>query len=253
MLKTYEIVGWYSAAFRIVDSMSVFSFLIVTACFPVMSKFFKNSKELLTLIYKKINYYLIIVVLPAAAGLFLLSERVILFIYKNKFAASADVLKVLSIAMIFIFINYSLGYLLNTINKQKIYSISTGISALANLILNLLLIPSFSYMGAAAAALLTHIVNFSILYYNSHKNGFKVNFLQLAYKPIIAVFIMSLMVIYFKSLHILLIIPIASASYFCMLIILKCFGKDEINLIKSFIPIFMKQKKEPPIFSEEEV
>jgi hypothetical protein len=73
------------------------------------------------------------------------------------------------------------------------------------------------------------------LYYATAKYGYALNILKLFYKPAISGLVMALPIIYLKFLPILYLIPLAALVYFASLFILKGIGKDEINLMKSFI------------------
>ena len=54
--------------------------------------------------------------------------------------------------------------------KQKSYSIAITFGAIVNIILNLLLIPKYSYNGAALATLLSEVVVFIGVFYLFNKN-----------------------------------------------------------------------------------
>ncbi|PIR80598.1 flippase, partial [Candidatus Kuenenbacteria bacterium CG10_big_fil_rev_8_21_14_0_10_39_14] len=49
--------------------------------------------------------------------------------------------------LFFLFINFPVGYLLNACNKQLTNTINLGVTVLVSVVLNILLIPRFSYVG----------------------------------------------------------------------------------------------------------
>lgn len=235
LIKGYAVTGWYNAASKIIDALTFFGFYIVTATFPAMSKFHQTSKEKLKLLFKKTFYYLWVLAFPLAIGTTILADRIILFMYEGQFIHSGIILKILIWAEVFIFLNYSLGYLLNSTNKQKLFAISTGITAFMNIVLNLALIPKFSYIGASFATVITHGINFGFLYHFTSKEGFKLNLIKIMYKPVIAGLLMGITLIYLNSLHLLILIPIAVLVYFFSLTLIKGFEKEELHLIKSIL------------------
>jgi len=85
ILKGDAVVGWYNAAYNLVLGLRFIPGLIVTAVVPTMSYYYKTSKELLKSIYEKYFRYLIILGLPAAVGITLLSDKIILLVYGSKF------------------------------------------------------------------------------------------------------------------------------------------------------------------------
>ena len=234
-MKGYEATGWYNAAYKVIDALTFIPFLVITTVFPAMSRFHKESKDLLKLLYEKSFYYLFIIALPLAVGTTILAKRIIIFIFKGEFINSVAALQILIWALLFMFINYIAGYLLNSIEKQKLFTISVGITAVVNIILNFILIPLYSYIGASIATVISEILTFTMLYYFTSQNNYRLNFLKLIIKPFFAVVIMSFFIIYFNNLHILLLVPLSIIIYFTLLFIFKALTKEEIDLIISLI------------------
>lgn len=236
-MKGYAITGWYSAASVLVAALTFIPTVIINSTFPAMSRFYHtNSKDSLKLLYKKSFYYLFLIAIPISIGISLLAQRLILFIYKEQFMGSGIALKILSWSLIFIFINHTMGYLLNSINKQKLFTTSTAICAISNVAINFILIPKFSYKGAAVATIISQFINFCLLYYFTIKNDYSINLIKVSYKPLIAGALMGTLIVYIKFLPIIYIVPIAAIFYFIILSAIKGFGKEEIGLIKSFFP-----------------
>ncbi len=236
-MKGYAVTGWYTAASTLINALTFVPGIIINATFPAMSRFHhQNSKDFLKMLYKKSFYYLLAIGLPMSIGITLLSQRLILFIYKEQFIESAVVLQILSWTLVLVFINYMMGYLLNAINKQHMFTISSAFCAVSNVAANFLLIPRFSYIGAAIATIVSQAINFILLYYYTSKNGFFLNLLSISYKPIISGLIMGITITYIAFLPIIYIIPIAAAIYFISLFLIRGIGKEEIRLVRSFLP-----------------
>jgi len=233
LMKNYEVTGWYNAALKLVDGLYFIPFVVTMAVFPAMSRLFIKNKNYLKLLYEKAFKYLFIIAFPIGIGTLLLANRLILFIYKKEFAQSSIALQILIWAEVFIFLNLFVGHLLGSINKQKLFAYSTGVCVVLNIILNLILIPKFSYIGASVALVITEVVNFALLYYFSFKNKFKLPLFKLTYKPIIAGLVMGAFIIYFKFLHIVVLVPLSAVLYLVVLVIIKDIGKEEIDLIKN--------------------
>ncbi len=236
-MKNYAVTGWYNAASTLIGALTFIPTVIIKSTFPAMSRLHHtNSKDLLKLLYKKSFYYLFSIALPISIGISLLAQRLILFIYKEQFIQSGIVLMILSWALIFIFATNIIGYLLNSINKQHLFTISAGVCAVSNVVINLILIPKFSYIGASIATVITQVISFSMLYYFAARNGYPINLVKVSYKPIIAGIVMGALILYTSFLPVIYIIPIAAISYFIALYLIGGIGKEEINLIKSFLP-----------------
>ncbi len=236
MLKGFAVTGWYNAASKLIEALSFFPNIIINSVFPVMSRYHQSSKILLKVLFEKTFYYLFVLGFPLTLSITLLADRFILFIYNDQFIKSAIILRVLAWSVLFIFINSSLGYLLNAINKQAYFTASNGVCALVNVILNLILIPKYSYLGAAIATVITQILNFSLLYAFTAKSGYKLNLIKTTYKPVISGILMVFTISYLKSLHLLIIVPVSILIYFFFLLLTKGIGREEWQIVKSFFP-----------------
>ncbi|MBI4451959.1 flippase [Candidatus Woesearchaeota archaeon] len=233
-MQDYAVTGLYNAAYKIIDTLAFIPFVVVTVAFPVMSKFHKKDAVMLSAVYKKSFYYLSLLALPLGIGVTVLAERIILLIYDKSFINSAIALQILIWALVLMFVNYLMGFLLNSIDKQKAFTLVTGLTAAFNVILNLIIIPVYSYKGAAIATVSAELFNFFMLFYFSSKSGFFLNPLKLLFKPLIASLIMGALILAAGKYHLLLVVPLAIACYFSVLFMIKGLGKEEISLIKSF-------------------
>lgn len=111
--------------------------------------------------------------------------------------------------------------------------IAGGVMAPLNIILNLLLIPKFSYHGAAAATLVTEITGAILsLYYNFKLvSGLTFDIEKLLKKPVFATLIMGILICLVDSL---VMIPFFIFAYFLVLITLNGITKEERRyLLKS--------------------
>ncbi len=223
-------VGWYNAAYKLIDGLNFIPTLFNVAMFPAMSLLYLRNKKYLNLVFEKSVYYLLLLAIPIGFSVTLLAERVILFFYTTEYANSILALQILIWAEVFVFVNYFIGFLLNSIDRQKLFTTTIFIGLIFNVILNLLLIPIYGIYGAAFATLLTEILNFGMLYYFSMKKGYTFNILKTIYKPLVAslVVVIGIYITYF--LHILLIIPTAIVLYFLALYSINGFGKNEFEL-----------------------
>ncbi len=233
----YAATGWYNASYKIIDTLSFLPFVVITAVFPAMSKFYKQNTVLLKVLYEKSFYYLTVLALPLGIGATLLADRIIFFVYKQGFENSVMVLQILIWALVLVFVNYVMGYLLNSIEKQKLFTVSTGLCALLNIILNLFLIPLYGFIGASIATVITELFNFIMLYYFTSKNGFGINILKTLIKPAIGTAIMGIFVFYFSWLHLLLLIPLSILLYFLLLFLIGGIQEDDKRLLLSFVGI----------------
>lgn len=160
MLKSIagdRFVGWYSVAFKMTTALTVLPGAFATSFFPAMSYYFEHDKEKLKYIFEKAFAYLTILSLPIATGTIMIANDLIIKIYTEAFEASIFALQIFMLGLFFIFVNYPIGNLLNAANRQTLNTINMGIALLLNIGLNIILIPKYTYIGAAFAALCSSV------------------------------------------------------------------------------------------------
>ena len=101
---------------------------------------------------------MLIIVLPIAIGLSVLSRDIVLSIYKADFLPSVLPLKILMVSLIFSFLSFPVGAFLNACNKQNQQTILVFCILVLNVILNLILIPMYSVVGATISAAVGNIL-----------------------------------------------------------------------------------------------
>src|SRR5205823_5812580 len=102
---------------------------------------------------------LIMLSLPMAAGLALTARSLVSALYGNGYGPTAVVLEILAVTLVPVYIATLLGTVMVTNDRQNAWTWMTAGLAVANIGLNLILIPSFHRVGqhgghAAATAVL---------------------------------------------------------------------------------------------------
>ncbi len=157
-MKSDEVTGWYNAAYLLIFSLSFFAYVIMMSIYPKLSNLAKKSLLQTKILYRK-SLYLI-----ALAGILILGisslivKHLIPMLYGNEFLPAINIFYILTIAVFFSYLANVWLYTLNALGKQKIYTIATAIGLIVNLSLNFLLIPKYSYFGAAWATVATEII-----------------------------------------------------------------------------------------------
>lgn len=231
-LKGDAPVGWYGAAYNLVFSLIFIPSAFMGAVFPLFSKFFETSKDSLKLVYQKSFEYLLIIGLPIAVGTTILAEKFVLFLYGNAFTNSIIALKILIWAIFFVFILSPMNNLLVAINREKIGVVVGATLALINVIFNLTLISSLSYVGASISMVITYLVGFILLFYFATKYGYYLQVPQAIFKPGIAVVIMSFFLIIASNIILIILVPLAGLLYFAVLIKIGGFSDLDLKLLR---------------------
>lgn len=153
-------VGLYAVSVKIYTVVRNILTSIYMVTIPRLSNYVAKSdwykfKELLT----DISSILILLILPAGAGLIALSKEMVVLISGGEYAAASISLSILGVALIFAVPS---GIMVNCINtplgKEAVSLKATIISAIVNICLNFLFVPLFKQNGAAVTTVVSELV-----------------------------------------------------------------------------------------------
>ncbi|MFC1789597.1 oligosaccharide flippase family protein [Patescibacteria group bacterium] len=163
-LGQFTETGWYNAAYRIIWPTLIPITLISISFFPVLSKYFKESKEKLQNVWNRQIEVMILLAFPLLIGGMVLAPKIISFIYDQSFAPSILAFQILIIMAGIIFLYSAFYQVLIAANQQRniFWAVLSG--AIINITLNLILIPKFSLYGAAFSTVITHLLVFFFLF-----------------------------------------------------------------------------------------
>ena len=128
------------------------------------------------------------------------------------------------------------GYLLNSINRQIMLTKIVSVGATLNIILNLMLIPTYSYLGASIATDFTRLFVILVELIILSKIGFSIKSIclpNILTKIAVSSFMMGCVIILLGDMNIFYVIIISAISYFVGLFLLRIFDKEDWRLFKS--------------------
>jgi O-antigen/teichoic acid export membrane protein len=157
-LQGAEAVGVFGAAYKIIENVTFFPAMIMGLTLPLLSQKIDTEKESFRRIANVSARVFFLLVIPMTFGGFLLARDIILLVGGEDFLASVLVLQVLLFALAFMFFGHFFNTLLIVGNRQKLLMKLLAFCAVFNIILNLIVIPQYSYLGAAITSALTEFL-----------------------------------------------------------------------------------------------
>ncbi|MFA5374640.1 MAG: flippase [Dehalococcoidia bacterium] len=234
-IKGDTAAGYYNAACNLIMVLLVTAGISMSTVFPAMSRFFVTSRDSLKLAMEKSAKYMFIIGLPIAVGTFLLADRIIIAIYGINYDQTAIVLRILILYIPISFICQSIGPTLASINKEPLRTLSVGITVLANIALNFILIPRYGIQGAGVSTVISQVLLLLLVVYFAGKNFYWLPLHKIVIKPFIACTAMGALIYFIREESLFLIIPTAAILYFVLLLILKTFDTRDIKVFKDVI------------------
>lgn len=157
-MRSVTEVGYYNTAYELVFAFMFVPTIFSAAIYPVLSRFYKDDPgKIQNLIARFLKYYTLSAI-GLIVFLILLGGPLIRLFYGAQYDPSIILFQQLVVVLIFVFLNYLGGTLLNASNKQIVSTIGAGICAAVNIGLNLWLIPAYGASGAAVATIITEAI-----------------------------------------------------------------------------------------------
>jgi O-antigen/teichoic acid export membrane protein len=237
-MKGDEVVGWYNASYRLTLILSFVPVAYFSAVFPIMSRFHVTSQEFLRFIHERSFKYLLILGVPIGVGTTLLANKIILLIFGLEYYPSVIVLQILIWSTVFSFIGGVFANLLQSVNRQMVLALVAGSATLLKVVLNLALIPGYSYTGASIATLATSFIALALTFVWSSRIGYGIpvrNSIETVVRVVICSAIMGVFVMYLKNFYILALVPLSALLYFSALYIIGGIDKEDRLLLRQIM------------------
>jgi len=235
-------VGIYQIPFKIIFALQFLPLAFVASLYPALSHYWVHNKEQLLVSFKRALNYLMIISVPIIFGTIVLADKIIM-LFNSAYSEAILPLQIIIIALLFIFLNYPIGSLLNACDRQKKNTFNMGLTVVLSVALNLILTPLFQAVGAAITVLVSNMFMFFLgLYYSSQIMDLKLksNILVLL-KTLAAATIMASLVYILKGyLHIIFLVLIAIVVYFLFIFIFRAIKKED--LLSVYRALIKKEK-----------
>lgn len=187
IFRTEEEVGFYSNGIRLARIVYSVTTAISATSLPRMCYYFKNNKsEEFKGLFWNIFRYVMLFSLPAAVGIALVSNKLVVLLFGEEFYPTGKIVQLLAIIIAIISFSYLIGSVVLTATENEKYLLkATVVGAVTNFVLNAFLIPNFGTTGAVIASITGESAVFGVhLYY-----GWKYVKSKLDYKFIASVLI----------------------------------------------------------------
>jgi len=219
LLKSQHDVGIYGATYKVIDVLTTLPFMFAGLILPILTREWagKNFLKFNQVLQKSFDA-MIMSAIPLIIGAQLTAGPLMMLIAGEGFDRSGHILKILILAIGFIFVGCLLAHAVIAIDKQKNIIgayIFTALTALAGY---LIFIPRFSYYGAAWVTVYSELAIALFSLYIVMKHGKFMPNLTIILKSLAASLVMALSIyLLIGQLGLILTILFAGTIYlFCL-------------------------------------
>ncbi len=151
-------VGIYSLASRATDPLIAIAHAYVNGFYPLLCKKFESGRAQFAETYTKGMRILALGIIPLAVLVSMQADTIVALLGGSAFASAATAVQLLMWAMVATFLNRMGQQACTAANMERRTLLVTSITAITNLLLNLLLIPYWQITGAGIAAVASECI-----------------------------------------------------------------------------------------------
>ncbi|WP_374055123.1 oligosaccharide flippase family protein [Rossellomorea sp. FM04394] len=246
IFETSKEVGIYSVSYSIANTiLSLIITVMMLAGYPVIVKVWNTSgrRDTEVVVGKMLRYYLLVTI-PLFFGFICFSSEVLEMLGSEEYLSGDRVLPMVSLGILLMGVSQYSNKVWELTKKTKIIMYLNIITAVLNLVLNIIFIPIFGFIAAAYTTAASYIFYLMISLIKSRK-VFRIkiqlkSIMNILLSSIIMASSLSILTIYSNSTSITLILG-AISGIVIFLLVIKLTGEidEEIKVLKNY---FYKNK-----------
>lgn len=196
-LASNETVGLYANAHRGIEVLLTLCAAITSTFLPKFSIYAQENKDKMIELVEKGYKVITFIVIPAAVGLWMLSPQIVILLFGDAFAMASSAMRIFTALLLIRVYGDLFSYqLLIAIGKERTRVPVAVVAMAINIILNYILIPQYTYNGAAVATVISELIMNGVLFiYIIHYLNLKINWIQPLKEAIIGTIIMAIVVL----------------------------------------------------------
>lgn len=236
-LTNATILGYYNAAYKFVAALNFIPSKFTLAIFPMLSRLSTGSTDAMRRALIVSVKLLTWIALPiTVATVFIAEPLILIFAGVAYLPDSAITLQWLIWFLPFSFINSVVHYVLIALNEQRFLTRAFLVGLGFNIAANLILIPPFTYVGAALVTVFSEFALLIPFYYALRKHMAPLPILDIFWRPALAAAVMAAALYVLIPQNIILALVIGSLVYGVVLLISGALGADEWMLVQKLAP-----------------
>jgi O-antigen/teichoic acid export membrane protein len=226
--KPFQEVGWYTFAYKPFEALQFVPLAVQATVYPLLAVYYRDSRERLGAAYARFFKILVVLGWPLTVGTFVLAVPVgHLF---QLFPQSIPSLRILALAIVFLFANSAFTAMLYAIDRQDLFAWTTGLAVVVNVGLNLALIPVFGYLAASAVTVVTEAA-FSVAGWWFAARVERLPWLRVSWRTLLAGLVMGAAVYPLSTGAIYVAAPLGAIVYCAALFALRAVRREELDLM----------------------
>ncbi len=231
--RPFSEVGWYQFAYKPFEALQFMPLAIQAVVYPVLGVYYASDSTRLRTAYERFFKVLVLLGWPLTVGTFVLAHPIARLF--RLFPQSEPALRILAIAIVFLFVNSAFYAMLNAIDRQGLNAWATGLAAALNIGLNLLLIPYYGYLAASANTVVTELALcvFGWWFVQYRRSHLRLPWVRLSWRILVAGAAMGVLLYVLADLPIYVSAPVGGIAYLLAVYALRIIEPAEWELLRT--------------------
>lgn len=153
-------LGLFNGIYRIMLQLQFIPRNVTSALFPVFSRLSRNKETTLIDVHSRSAKFLLIGCVPLVAIFLVFPKEFISIVLGKAFVEAVPLMRLLSGALVLLFFSTLFVNMLTALNRQRWATICVAVSLAANIVCDIVLIPTWGFMGAGVATVVAEAVLF---------------------------------------------------------------------------------------------
>jgi len=232
-------VAFFNVGYMLAQPLGFISSAFNVSAFPSLSRLALLGPSSVRPVLRRAVKFQFLAALPLAVGLFLLSDRIVpLLLQGSDFRQAGAALQVISVGLVFVFLNLMARYVLTALDAQGTYFRAILVGLAVNVGLSILLIGRFGAVGACAALVGGEIAVLAVCGRALARHLPAGDWLRELPRPLAAALMMGAILESLRGESLALSIPAAALVYLVMLVLVRALAPEELRALRGIYVSF---------------
>lgn len=235
LFRPYADVGTYVAAYKPFEALLFVPVAMLNVVYPVLALLHKEAPDRLVPGIERFFRLLLLVGWPISVGIVVLAHGLTNLMWGSHYPGAEGALAILGAGVFMLFVNNAFIAALNSIDRQFAFTTASVMAMVANVGLNLALIPPFGYIGASVATVITEGVLLAASWWLVRKHLAAIPIHRLAWRIALAGLVMGVVLLPFRDLTgywVLGLVAAGAAVYGVAVLLLRAFDAGEWDMVR---------------------
>ncbi len=234
-LQPENVAGWYNVAYGLARSLTFTLAGFSVAMVPSLARTYLRDAAQVEIWYSRSVKFIALLALPVAVGGMLVAEPLIRALYTAEFLPAASALRIIIWDVpLLLFASFS-GNMTTIVGEERSAARIYAGAAVANILLNLVFIPLYGYMGASVVTVVTDLVAGVPFYILLSRKLSLPKMPGTFLRILLACLLMGILVHALVELNLVVAILGGMAAYSVLVFLLKILNPSEIRSIQKVL------------------